>query len=86
MVDRQPTSCSLHTRAEAARLLGITPARVDAMITAGQLATVQPAGLAYERVTGASILAFASRVPDKPTRVRPRRDPEIAFILERAGL
>ncbi len=62
MPDATPTS--LHTIAASARILRVSRARVACMIRAGQLATVTPAGAAHPRVTGASILAFTSVVPE----------------------
>jgi len=78
------TTTSLHSLRETARALHVGIATVEAMIRAGQLATVTPAGSAYPRVTGASILAFASVVPETPAA--PQRDPEFAWLYERAGV
>lgn len=81
-----PTRASLHTVAETARILRVSATRVHAMIAAGQLCTVIPAGAAYPRVTGASILAFASVAPETPVEVEPGRNPEYAAIYARVGL
>lgn len=81
------TTTSLHSLRETARALHVGIATVEAMIRAGQLATVTPAGFAYPRVTGASILAFASVVPEAPAApAAPQRDPEFAWLYERAGV
>jgi len=60
------TTTSLHSLRETARALHVGIATVEAMVEAGQLLTVLPAGAKYPRVTGASMLAFAGRVPDEP--------------------
>lgn len=64
--------------AGAGYLLSI--ATVEAMVEAGQLLTVLPAGAKYPRVTGASMLAFAGRVPDEPPSI-PQMD--VRGLLER---
>lgn len=75
------TTTSLHTVADAARALHVGIATVEAMIRAGQLATVTPAGSAYPRVTGASILAFANVVPEPEPEPAPAFD--IRELLDR---
>jgi hypothetical protein len=44
---------------------------VRRMVRAGQLVTVTLAGAAYERVTGASILALANRAPEQVETSKP---------------
>ncbi|HNR33488.1 MAG TPA: hypothetical protein PKI11_21535 [Candidatus Hydrogenedentes bacterium] len=74
------TNISLHSFRDAARAMHVSIATVEAMVEAGQLLTVLPAGAKYPRVTGASMLAFAGRVPDEPPSI-PQMD--VRGLLER---
>jgi len=81
-VDRAATTTSLHTVAEAARLMNVSADCVRRMVRAGQLVTVTLAGAAYERVTGASILALANRAPEQVET----SNPDIMEYLNRPTL
>lgn len=59
---------ALLSKSAAARLLGVCPETVDAMIRAGQIESRHIAGLQRPKITMYSVERFLTRPPESKTR------------------